>query len=78
MQSARMSQSDLWEKAVACAKAAGATGDPKKRSLLIRLGEFWLDLARVNSFQIDDAMAINIAVMERVQAELIETSPVFH
>ena len=78
MQSVRMSQSDLWEKAVACAKAAGTTSDPRKRSLLIHLGEFWLDLAGVNPFQIDAAMATNIAAMERVQAELIETSPVFH
>jgi hypothetical protein len=73
-----MSQSDLWEKAVACAKAAGTTSDPKKRSLLVHLGEFWLNLAEVDPFQIDEAMATNIAAMEQVQAELIETSPLFH
>jgi hypothetical protein len=32
----------------------------------------------VNPCQIDDAMATNIAAMEQVQADLIETSPVFH
>ena len=65
-----MSQSDLWEKAVVCAKAAHASSDPKRRAILIYLGEFWLDLARMDSFQFDASMAVNIAVIEQMHAEL--------
>jgi len=45
-----MSQGDLWEKAVVCAKAALASGDPKKRVVLVHLGEFWLNLALAEPF----------------------------
>jgi hypothetical protein len=77
-QGRKMSQNDLWEKAVACVKAAHASSDPKRRAILICLGGFWLNLAQVNPVEIDDEMAINIAAAEQMQAELIETSPTLH
>ena len=45
-QARKVSQSDLWEKATACVKAAHASGDPKRRAILICLGGFWLNLAQ--------------------------------
>jgi len=71
-----MSQSDLWEKAVVCAKAAHASSDPKRRAILIYLGEFWLDLARMDSFQFNDPMAFHVAAIERMQDELIGAAPI--
>ena len=73
-----MSQNDVWEKAAACVRAARETSDPRKRATLICLGGFWLNLARVNPFEIDDEMADNIATMEQIQADLIESSPTVH
>jgi len=73
-----MSASDLWEMAVACAKAAQASSDPNKRAALVYLGEFWLNLARAEPFQIDDGTALDIAVMEQMHAELIGVNPTFH
>jgi hypothetical protein len=63
---------------VACAKAARASSDPKKRAALVYLGEFWLNLARAEAFQIDDGRALDIAVMEQIHAELIGVNPTFH
>jgi hypothetical protein len=73
-----MSQTEIWEKAVACVAAARATSDPKKRAVLLCLGGFWLNLARMKPSEIDDEMAINIASMEQMQTDLIESSPTFH
>jgi hypothetical protein len=74
----KMSESDLWEKALACAKAVWASSDPKKRAVLVYLGEFWLNLARTEPFRIDDRRAPDIAVMEQIHAELIGINPTFH
>ena len=73
-----MSKEDLWGKAVVCAKAARTTSDPHKRAVLIRLGELWLDLARNDTSQISETTALDIAVMERVQAEILGVRPTFH
>jgi hypothetical protein len=77
-QARKMSQSDLWEKAVACVKAAHASNDPKRRAILICLGGFWLNLAQADPVEIDEELASNIAAAEQMQAELIETSPTVH
>jgi hypothetical protein len=77
-QARKMSQNDLWEKAVACVKAAHASSDPKRRAILICLGGFWLNLAQMDPDAIDEELASNIAAAEQMQAELIETSPTLH
>jgi hypothetical protein len=65
-----MSQRDPWGNAVACAKAAMVTADPERRNLLIYLGEFWLELTYHDTSQISESIAIDIAVIERMQAQI--------
>jgi hypothetical protein len=66
-----MARSDPWGNAVACANAALATLDPHRRALLVYLGEFWLELARHETSDVSEDTAVDIAVIERVQAELL-------
>jgi hypothetical protein len=66
-----MSQRDPWGNAVTCAQAADATDDPGKRALLVYLGEFWLELAQHDTSEISESTAIDIAVVEKVQAEIL-------
>jgi hypothetical protein len=73
-----MSESDLWENAAVCALAAGASSNPQMRAVLVCLGEFWLDLARMHPFQLDDPMALHIGEVEQMQAELIGMTRTFH
>lgn len=73
-----MSENDVWEKAAACVRAARETSDPKRRATLICLGGFWLNLARVDPFEIDDEMADHIATMEQMQADMMDASHTVH
>jgi hypothetical protein len=72
-----MSQRDLWDKAATCALAAQATSDPKKREILTYLGEFWINLANENPY-LDDQMASDLAVIEKMQTELIGAASTSH
>jgi hypothetical protein len=72
-----MSQRDPWGRAVLCANAALTTRNPHKRALLIYLGEFWLELARHDTSKISDNVAIDVALIERMQAEILGEST-FH
>jgi hypothetical protein len=72
-----MSQRDLWDKAAACARAANASSDPERCELLLYLGQFWVNLANVDPF-LDDDMAVDIAMIERVQVELLGRGPTSH
>jgi hypothetical protein len=76
--SERMSQRDPWGNAVACAEAALATPNPLERALLVYLGEFWLELARHDISEVSERTAIDIAVIEQVQAEVLGVGPTFH
>jgi hypothetical protein len=58
-------------KAAACSRAALATNDPKRREILTYLGEFWINLANANP---DDKMGVEIAMIERMQDELLGTA----
>ena len=69
---------DPWGSAVVCAKAASATGNPRKRAILIYLGEFWLALARHDTSQINEQVAIDLAMIELMQAEILGEVPVTH
>jgi hypothetical protein len=71
-------QHDFWGKAAACAKAACATSDPRKREILVSLGEFWLELAGRDASEISEETALDIARIECVQAEIIGVSPTIH
>jgi hypothetical protein len=73
-----MSQRDPWGSAVVCAMGALAARDPHKRALLTYLGEFWLTLARYDTSQISKNLAIDVAVIERMQAELLGESTAIH
>jgi hypothetical protein len=63
--------SDPRQNAVVCALAALAAGDQHKRAILTYLGEFWLDLARHDLSQISENAASDLAMIERMQAELL-------
>lgn len=65
---------DPWENAVVCAKAAVVAGDPYKRAILTYLGEFWLELAWHDLSQISESTAIDITMIERMQAEILGKS----
>jgi hypothetical protein len=41
------------------------------RSLLVYLGEFWLEMARYNTCQMSAPMAIDLAMIEKMQGELL-------
>jgi hypothetical protein len=69
---------DAWENAVACANAALATSDPRRRALLVYLGEFWLELARHDADALSENIAIDIAMIERVQAKLLGVGGTSH
>ena len=73
-----MSQRDPWGNAVACVKAAMGTADPERRTLLVNLGEFWLELAHHDTSQIYERTAIDIAVLERMQAAILGESTAVH
>jgi hypothetical protein len=74
----RMSLRDTWGNAVVCAKAAEASRNPHRRDLLICLGEFWLELGRHDESQISEITAIDIAVIEQIQARMLGGVPTFH
>jgi hypothetical protein len=65
---------DAWQSAVVCAEAAVAADDPYMRAILAYLGEFWMELARHDTSQISESTAIDIAMIERMQAEIIGKS----
>ena len=67
-----MSRGYLWDQAAACARAAVATSDPIKREILTFLGECWVNLANANTNP-DDELARGIAVIERIQTEILGT-----
>jgi hypothetical protein len=71
-------QYDFWGKAAACAEAACATSDPRKREILIYIGEFWLELARQGTSEISEKTALDVARIECIQAEIIGVSPTTH
>jgi hypothetical protein len=62
---------DPWGNAVACALAALAASDPLRRALLTDLGEFWLEIARRDTSQISEKVAIDLAMVERMQGEIL-------
>jgi hypothetical protein len=72
-----MSEDELWERAAACVQASEVTQDPKMRSVLTCLGNFWLCLIHTPC-AMDDDMALTIAEVARVQVELIGRRPTFH
>jgi hypothetical protein len=68
-----MRTADPWGNALVCARAAQAASDPARRALLVYLGEFWLELARHDISQINVETAIDLAVIEQMQARIIVT-----
>jgi hypothetical protein len=73
----KMSQ-NLWDKAAACALAAEAASDPKKREILLYLGAFWVSLANAHPAHLDGDISRQIADIDRMQAELIGTDATSH
>jgi hypothetical protein len=73
-----MSQKDPWRSAVICAKAALTTKDPHKRAILPHLGEFWLALARHDISQFREDIAIEIAIIVRMQPEIPGEAAAIH
>jgi hypothetical protein len=73
-----MSQKDPWGSAATCAKAALAARDPYKRAMLTYLGEFWLDLAHQDTSKFSESTAAGVAMIERMQAELLGEAVVSH
>ncbi len=71
-------QQDPWGNAVACALAALAASDPWRRAILIDLGEFWLELARHHTSQINAKLAIEIAMIEKMQSEILGVRTTTH
>jgi hypothetical protein len=69
-----MRTADPWGNALVCARAAQAASDPARRALLVYLGEFWLELARHDISQINVETAIDLAVIEQMQARIIGVS----
>jgi hypothetical protein len=69
-----MSQRDPWGNAVMCAKAACSASDPERRAIFVSLGEFWLELARHDTSQISENIAIDVAMIERLQAQILGES----
>jgi hypothetical protein len=67
----KLSADDLWGRAAVCAHAALATSDPRRRALLVYLGEFWLELSRHDLSKLDEMSAADLAAIERMQTELI-------
>jgi hypothetical protein len=73
-----MYQLDPWERAVVCALAAKAASDPMRRALLAYLGESWLELGRHDISQISQETAVDIAVIEQMQARILGIIPACH
>ena len=73
-----MSQSDMLRKAAACVRAAEASSDPLVREALTYLGEFWITLADASLFLDYERISLELAAIERMQAELIGTAPTWH
>jgi hypothetical protein len=55
-----------------------ASADPERRALLVYLGEFWLELTYHDPSQISEGTAIDIAVIEQMQAEILGESTAVH
>jgi len=58
-----------WGAAMICAKAALASLDPHMRAILVCLAEFWLELALHDTSKIGESAAIDVAMIERMQAQ---------
>jgi len=69
---------DPWGNAVVCALAALAASDPLRRALLIGLGEFWLELALHDTSQTSAKLAIDIAMIEKLQGEILGVRTTTH
>ena len=66
-----MSADESWKNAKVCARAALATSDPIRRDILVHLAEFWLTLAHHDTSQITEATAVDLAVIEQAQANIL-------
>lgn len=69
---------DPWRNAMICAKAALAANDSDVRATLACLAEFWLALAIRDTSQKSESGAIDVAMIERMQAELLGEATVIH
>jgi hypothetical protein len=74
----KLSSDDLWGRAAICAQAALAASDPQMRALLVHLGEFWLELSFHDVSQLNEASATDLAVIERLEADLLGLTLTFH
>ena len=69
---------DPWGNAVECALAALAAYDPLRRALLTDLGEFWLEVARFDTSQISPQIAIDLAMIEKMQGDILGVRTTIH
>jgi hypothetical protein len=61
---------DPWEKAADCERAAQATSDPRRRSILIKLENLWATLANESAMMTPAELASEAERIGRVQADL--------
>jgi hypothetical protein len=60
---------DPWEKAADCERAAQATSDPRRRSILIKLESLWVTLANESAMMTPAELASEAERIGRVQAD---------
>ncbi len=61
---------DPWEKAADCERAAQATSDPRRRSILLKLESLWVTLANESAMMTLAELASEAERIGRVQADL--------
>jgi len=61
---------DPWEKAADCERAAQATSNPRRRSILIKLESLWVTLANESAMMTPAELASEAERIGRVQADL--------
>jgi hypothetical protein len=72
------SQMDPWGNAMICAKAALAARDSDMRAILTYLTEFWLELALHDASEISESAAIDVVMIQRMQAEILGEAIAIH
>jgi hypothetical protein len=68
----------FWLNAMICAKAALAARDPHMRASLTHLAEFWFELALRDTSDMSESAAVDVAAIERMQAEFLGNSTAVH
>jgi hypothetical protein len=65
-----MSQMNLWDRVAECTREIEASSDPTRREMFTHLRALWINLANESQLLSNDALAEQIAAVDKIHADL--------